>query len=71
MRINFLLIFSNTSVNYQIYFKTTLAIFVSHDFQHEILHSFGIGSPMHLKLNRYVRITLQENSSFAPKDSLL
>jgi hypothetical protein len=35
----------------------------SHDFQHEILSSFGIGSPTRLKSNLYVRTTPQGNSS--------
>jgi hypothetical protein len=39
----------------------------SHNFQHETLHSFRIGSPTCLKSNIYVKITSQGSSSHTPK----
>jgi len=54
-----------------IFQHNTCNICHSHDSQHEILHSFGIGSPTCLKLNIYVQITPQGSSSHVFKDSLL
>ncbi len=54
-----------------IFQNNTCNVHHSHDFQHENLHFFGIGSPMRLKLNLYVRTTPQENSSHVLKDSPL
>jgi hypothetical protein len=51
--------------------NNTCNIHHSHDFQHETLHSFGIGSLTCLKLNFYVETTPQGSSSHMPKDSLL
>jgi len=51
-----------------IFQNNTCNIHHSHDFQHEILHSFGIRSPMCPKSNLYVKTTPQRNSSHAPKN---